>query len=115
VDEVPAFKPFDTVPFPADEARIVRRAIDCQVPSLETVIKDLYDSEITAGVQSYHPNGLRVWIGDQLNGLAASAHIAAEDAGWLIDGTAAMWLHEAAVRLYPTSEYAQRFVVPAQT
>jgi hypothetical protein len=79
------------------------------VPSLETVIKDLHDSKIGAGVQTYRSQGLRVWIGDQLNGLEASAHICPEDSGWLTDGTVVLWLHEAALELHPSSEYAMRF------
>lgn len=108
--EIPSFQPFKMVPFPPREQRITERIGCVYVPSLETVLKDLHDSEINAGVQTFHPAGLRVWIGDQMNGLEVSAHIGPGDGGWLNDGTAALWLHEAAVKLHPTSEYAKHFI-----
>jgi hypothetical protein len=56
---------------------------------LESIIKELHDCEINAGVQTYYPDGLRVWLGDQFNGLVASARVRPEDTGWSSDGTAA--------------------------
>jgi hypothetical protein len=108
VIEIPPFQPFETVPFPDSEERIALHPERGPVPSLETVLKDLHESEINAGLQTFHPDGLRIWIGDQLNGLTASAHMARGDRGWLVDGTIARWLHEKAVALYPDSDYARR-------
>jgi hypothetical protein len=109
VVEVPAWKPFDTVPFPENEQRISASTGPRHVASLETVLKDLLDSEINAGAQTSHPAGLRIWIGDQLNGLSVSARISPNDAGWLADGTVALWLHETALKEMPASEYAGHF------
>jgi hypothetical protein len=106
--EIPPFKPFDTVPFPEDEPPITLRQAEGPVLDLETVIEELHDSEINAGLQTFHPDGLRVWIGDQLNGLHASAHIVPGDPAWGQDGVAARWLHQTAIRLFPDSDYAKQ-------
>jgi hypothetical protein len=105
--EIPPFKPFDTVPFPNGESQVGERPEGGAPRDLETVLEELHDSEINAGLQTYNPAGLRVWIGDQLNGLDVSAHIGPHDGGWLSEGTVAQWLHETAIRLYPESDYAK--------
>src|SRR6185437_8492376 len=46
---------------------------------LEEVLKRLHDSEINAGLQSFFDDGLRVWIGDPLNGVEASAKVHSDD------------------------------------
>ena len=86
--EIPDFKPFATVPLPSGEHRIAT-SVTVSDRSLESVIKELHDCEINAGVQTYYPDGLRVWLGDQFNGLVASARVRPEDTGWSSDGTAA--------------------------
>ena len=42
---------------------------------LATFITDLHDSEINAGMQSFYDCGLRIWIGDELNGIAAAGRL----------------------------------------
>jgi hypothetical protein len=80
-------------------------------PTLERVLRQLHDSEISAGVQTLYDAGMRVWIGDDLNGIQSETTINRTAAarlkwpeGWV---TAASWLHEAALRLYPDSKYAK--------
>jgi hypothetical protein len=54
--------------------------------------------------------GLRIWIGDELNGTAASGRLEADKGGhWPVEGTAALWLHRTVLRLYPDSGYAKRY------
>jgi hypothetical protein len=36
---------------------------------LESVLQQLHDSEINAGVQTFFDAGMRVWIGDEMNGI----------------------------------------------
>jgi hypothetical protein len=53
---------------------------------------------------------MRVWIGDELNGIRDETTInrtAAARLKWPEGFTAASWLHEAALRLYPDSKYAK--------
>jgi len=38
---------------------------------LERVLKQLHDSEINAGVQTFYDTGMRTWIGDESNGIQA--------------------------------------------
>ena len=76
---------------------------------LEEVLKRLHDSEINVGLQSFFDDGLRVWIGDPLNGVDAAAKIRTADVAWSTEGSIARWLHEAAVSLFPDSDYAKRW------
>ena len=76
---------------------------------LEEVLKRLHDSEINAGLQTFFADGLRAWIGDPLNGIEASAKVHSDDIAWRTEGSIARWLHEAALSLYPTSDYARHF------
>ncbi len=79
-------------------------------PPLERVLQQLHDSEINAGVQTFFDAGMRVWIGDELNGIKAETTInrtAAARLKWPDGPTAAGWLHETALRLYPDSKYAK--------
>ena len=55
---------------------------------------------------------MRVWIGDESNGILAETTINrtanfADPRKWPEGVTAASWLHEVALRLYPDSEYAK--------
>jgi hypothetical protein len=81
-------------------------------PPLERVLQQLHDSEINAGVQTFYDAGMRVWIGDEANGIQAETTINwtgnfADPRKWPEGVTAASWLHEVALRLYPDSKYAK--------
>jgi len=75
--------------------------------SLQRVLCELLESEINAGLQTFAFDIVRVWIGDELNGFAATAGITRKDAAWSDDAAVAHWLHETAIRLYPESDYAR--------
>jgi hypothetical protein len=77
---------------------------------LERTLQQLHDSEINAGAQTFYDTGMRVWIGDEINGIQAETTINRTAAARLKSPegfTAASWLHEAALRLYPDSKYAK--------
>jgi hypothetical protein len=79
-------------------------------PSLERVLQGLHDSEINAGVQTFYDAGMRVWIGDEMNGIKAETVINRTPAArlkWPEGLTAASWLHETALHMYPVSKYAK--------
>jgi hypothetical protein len=81
-------------------------------PPLEGVLQQLHDSEINAGVQAFYDAGMRVWIGDESNGIHAETTInrtAAARLKWPEGLTAASWLHETALRLHPNSKYAEEY------
>jgi len=42
---------------------------------LERVLQQLHDSEINAGVQTFLDAGMRIWIGDEMNGIQAETTI----------------------------------------
>jgi hypothetical protein len=72
--------------------------------------QQLHDSEINAGVQTFFDAGMRIWIGDEANGIQAETTINRTPAArlkWPEELTAASWLHETALRLYLDSKYAQ--------
>lgn len=79
---------------------------------LERILQQLHDSEINAGVQTFFDAGMRVWIGDERNGIQSETTLNRTGAGfaaprkWPNGVTAASWLHEVAIRLYPDSKYA---------
>jgi hypothetical protein len=69
---------------------------------LEHILQQLHDSEINAGLQTFYDAGMRVWIGDEANGIQAETAInrtAAARLKWPEGLTAASWLHETALRL----------------
>jgi hypothetical protein len=77
---------------------------------LEHILRRLHDSEINAGVQTFYDAGMRVWMGDEMNGIQAETTINRTHAArlkWPEGLSAASWLHEAALRLYPDSKYAK--------
>ena len=79
---------------------------------LEHILQQLHDSEINAGVQTFYDAGMGVWIGDESNGIHAETTINrtanfAAPRKWPEGVTAASWLHEVALRLYPNSKYAK--------
>ena len=75
--------------------------------SLQRVLCGLLDREINAGLQTFAFDDFRVWIGDELNGYAATARITPDDPVWSDDTAIAHWLHDTAIRLYPESDYAK--------
>lgn len=75
---------------------------------LQRVLYELLESEISAGLQTFPFNSFRVWIGDDLNGVAAEATLEGEDV-WEDAGAIAHWLHETALKLYPSSDYARAY------
>jgi hypothetical protein len=82
------------------------------MPDLEQILQQLHDSEINAGVQAFYDTGMRVWIGDESNGIHAETTINrtanfAAPRKWPEGVTAASRLHEVALRLYPNSKYAK--------
>ena len=77
---------------------------------LEHILQQLPDSEINAGVQTFFDAGMRIWIGDEANGIQAETTINRTPAArlkWPEGLTAPSWLHETALRLYLDSKYAQ--------
>jgi hypothetical protein len=77
---------------------------------LERILQQLLDSELNAGVQTFYGAGMRVWIGDEANGIQAETAINRTRAArlkWPEGFTAASWLHETALQLYPDSKYAK--------
>jgi hypothetical protein len=79
---------------------------------LEHILMELHDSEINAGVQTFYDAGMRVWIGDESNGIQSETTINrtgnfADPRKWPEGVTATNWLHEVALRLYPDSKYAK--------
>jgi hypothetical protein len=75
--------------------------------NLERVMQQLHDSEINAGVETFYDAGMRVWLGDTINGIQAETSIKPTGQQWPADVTAASWLHAVALRLYPQSNYAK--------
>jgi hypothetical protein len=78
--------------------------------ALEQILQQLHDSEINAGVQTFFDAGMRVWIGDEMNGIQAETVINRTRAArlkWPEGLSAASWLHETASRLFPESPYAK--------
>ena len=77
---------------------------------LEHVLQQLRDSEINAGVQTFFDAGMRIWIGDEMNGIQAETVINRTRAArlkWPEGLSAANWLHETALHMYPASKYAK--------
>ena len=52
---------------------------------LQRVLCELLESEINAGLQTFAFDTFRVWIGDELNGLAVTADIMPKDPAWSDD------------------------------
>jgi hypothetical protein len=77
--------------------------------SLQRVLCELLTSEINAGLQTFAFDTFRVWIGDELNGIQAQAELKLGDPAWGDDAAIAHWLHKAALRLYPDSDYARAY------
>jgi hypothetical protein len=76
---------------------------------LETVIRWLHVSDIRVGIQTYD-DGMQVWISDRLHRVREERLFDQSSANfmWMQD-SAALWLHAAALRLFPDNLYARRF------
>ena len=75
--------------------------------TLEKIRSELVCS---GAVQTFYDGGMRVWIGDESNGIHAETTINRTRAArlkWPEGVTAASWLHDTALRLYPDSKYAK--------
>jgi hypothetical protein len=66
--------------------------------TLDDAIAMLYAREINSGLETFWDGGLKVWIGDTMNGHDVEAGFGIEDVG-----KAAQWLVDEATRLYPTA------------
>jgi hypothetical protein len=81
-----------------------------RMADFERILQQLHNREINAGVQTFYGAGMRVWIGDEINGIKAETVINRTPAArhkWPEGLTAANWLHETALLLYPDSPYAK--------
>lgn len=67
---------------------------------LGTILQELHDSEINAGVQSFFDRTWTAWLGDPMNGVKIEQHCetAAE---------AAAWLAAEALVQFPLSDFAK--------
>jgi hypothetical protein len=96
--------------FPPEDGRIEPLPEGAPQLSLEKVIEALHDSEINVGLQSFADCGLRVWIGDELNGVDASARLeSGKDGRWPGEGAVAFWLHDTVMNVISNSEYVARY------
>ena len=77
--------------------------------SLERVLRELHDSQINAGLQTFYDDGMQVWISDQMNSRRAETSISRQGVpgAWPEEGLAARWLHETALSMFPDSAYAK--------
>lgn len=73
--------------------------------SLIDVMQALYSSEINVRISCMWDGGWQVSLGDELNGVDATADFENERLG-----EAAEWLAHNARRLYPRSSFAKTFV-----
>ena len=77
--------------------------MDKPTSDLETIIADLYESEINASISWFWSAGVEVELGgDPLNGYEAE-----EQVNTFAEATA--WLRDQAIRLYPHSEFAWKY------
>lgn len=75
---------------------------------LGDVLSGLYRSEINFLISSFWDNGIEARIGDEMNGFRAvqtfhPARLGEMSPVWMAD-----WLHAAAIKHFPDSEYAKR-------
>jgi hypothetical protein len=76
---------------------------------LETVVRHLQSSDLRVGIQAFS-EGIQVWISDRLHRVREERLFEQADATseWRGD-SAALWLHTAALRLFPDSRYARDY------
>ena len=65
-------------------------------PDLETVLTRLQARRVPAGIQTFFGAGLRVWVGDELHGVPATAIFATNQIARAVE-----WLLTEANRQYP--------------
>jgi hypothetical protein len=76
---------------------------------MNNTLQDLYNSEINAAIWWNWDGGIEVRMGDGTYG---------DDRNWQTAGNvntiaeAEEWLKQQAIRMYPDSDFARRFVVP---
>jgi hypothetical protein len=77
--------------------------------TLETVVCRLYGSDIRVGLHTFDM-GIFVWISDRFHRVREDRAFMQSDANptSILDG-AALWLHQAALRLFPGSPYARDY------
>jgi hypothetical protein len=66
--------------------------------TLDDAIATLYAREINCGCETFWDGGIKVWIGDTMNGHHAETMFSRDDMG-----RAGQWLVDEAARLYPTA------------
>ena len=78
---------------------------------LGAVLCRLHSNDIRVGLNTFD-SGVQVWISDRLHRVRADHVVmqAGADATLILD-SAALWLHEAALQLFPASPYARKFKV----
>ena len=69
---------------------------------LDSVMRELYYSEINCGMQSFWDGNFRVWVGDDMNGIKDQEEFGPDR----LDDAAA-WLLKAAVQAFPRSYLAR--------
>ena len=69
---------------------------------LETVIRQLHASDLRVGVQASDA-GIQVWISDRLHRVREERLF--DRSG---EDSVALWLHQAALRLFPDNAYARK-------
>src|SRR4029077_16318040 len=94
------------------EGLLPERRYASPMADLEHVLHQPPDRGIDARVQTFYDTGMRVWIGDETNGIQSETTIDrsgnfAAPRKWPEGVTAANWLHEVALRLYAYSKYAK--------
>jgi hypothetical protein len=84
----------------------VRAALDIGV-----VLRRLHSNNVRVGLSTFD-RGVQVWISDRLHRMRADEVFMQSGAdATLIFDSAARWLHEAVLRLFPGSAYARQFRV----
>jgi hypothetical protein len=86
----------------AEQPQLARAGLD-----LETVVRRLHSSDIRVGLHTFD-RGIFVWISDRTHRVRKERVFKQSGAKftWVAD-SAALWLHEAALRLFPGSPYAR--------
>ena len=80
-------------------------------PNLVAVLCRLHSNDIRVGLSTSN-GGVRVWISDRAYLVRADHEVLQSGANARVTfDSAALWLHEAALRLFPDSPYARQFRV----
>jgi hypothetical protein len=81
---------------------------NASLPEFEALVRELHKGGIYVGMQSSR-HGIAVWVTDQA-GLRRQDHLIEVErtsAAWP-DVTAARWVHDTVLQLFPSSVYAKR-------